>query len=154
MDYSSRALSEIEKTKEEWRDLGFYYDVDFDACSWEVRASKNGIIRFADIIESYALDPKNKTLGEHVHLLPYRYLSISTWPERLLTKDGVAGLPDDLIYFAGLLRSGIEMCQVGGSFEIGCEYALNLDYKFIFYRENDNYDPSSSDSFKWAEDWA
>ena len=153
MNKEDRINSEIDKTKIQWRELGFYYDVDLDSSTWVIRGSKRGIMKFADFIEDYAKNPRNQTEREHIHLLPYRYLSITTWKERMLTKDGIAGSTEDLLYFANILKQELSKSDEKKYFEVGEGYASNSAYKFSFYIENDDFDPSSLDSFEWADNW-
>jgi hypothetical protein len=57
-------------TRDEWRALGFFYDVDDAAQRWRLVGSKAGLRRFAEMLRTYASNPKHAVPGEHDHFGP------------------------------------------------------------------------------------
>ena len=70
-----------QSTRREWRELGFFYDRDDQAKVWQLTGSRAGLLRFRDVLRSYAADPGNDLKSEHQHYGPYGYLEVMTWPE-------------------------------------------------------------------------
>jgi hypothetical protein len=68
-------------TREEWRELGFFYDPDDRAKTWTLTGSRLGLRRFVECLLEYAADPGNAMQSEHQHYGPYMYLEVMTWPE-------------------------------------------------------------------------
>jgi hypothetical protein len=83
-------------TRQEWRELGFFYDRDDTARCWRVVRSKKGLSRFADVLHGYAADAHNEALSEHAQIGPYMYLKVMTWSEAGVDRDSVHGTLDDL----------------------------------------------------------
>jgi hypothetical protein len=54
-------------TREDWRELGFYYDFDKSAARWQLIGSRDGLLKFRDILFDYAADPRHAGLSEHDH---------------------------------------------------------------------------------------
>jgi hypothetical protein len=50
----------IKDTTEDWRELGFFYDVDEEAQAWTIVGSISGIMKFSQILSDYAANPTNK----------------------------------------------------------------------------------------------
>jgi hypothetical protein len=106
------------KTREEWRALGFYYDVDHDAKTWTFVGSPAGLLRFRDILRAYTADPRNALLSEHEHYGPYMYLKVMTWQEAGIDEDGVHGPLPDLARLAELLEGKLATARPGSAVRI------------------------------------
>ena len=141
----------ISDTKQDWRELGFFYDLDESSHRWIIRGCRAGLSHFVDLLRKYAANPKNEGISEHQHLGPYMYLTITTWRQRELTERGVIGTVHDIAEFANMLSQKIGVAQVGDSFEIGRDYTANAAAVMAFTVEPDDFDPSSPDIMKWAE---
>jgi hypothetical protein len=70
-----------EKTRGEWRALGFFYEVNHEAKVWTLVGSRAGLLCFSDALRAYVADPRNALESEHEHYGPYMYLKVMTWPE-------------------------------------------------------------------------
>jgi hypothetical protein len=74
-----------QRTVNEWRDLGFFYDYDEVESCWRVIGSREGFMKFVDLLESYVMNPRNGRLSEHEHYGPYSYLKLMTWSQAEIT---------------------------------------------------------------------
>jgi hypothetical protein len=99
-------------TAAEWRELGFYYDIDHSQKCWRLVGSKSGLTGFADSIQRYAADPRNERLSEHEHFGPYFYLEIQTASEPGMDGHSIHGSLLDLGRLADLIRLKVgEACR-------------------------------------------
>ena len=48
-----------EQTKDDWRELGFFYDYDKNNSCWRLTGSKQGLLKFYDILSDYAKDERH-----------------------------------------------------------------------------------------------
>src|SRR5437868_6649889 len=101
-------------TRDEWRDLGFYYDFDAAQARWRLVGSQSGLRHFRDILIGYANNPKHQQLSEHTHYGPYFYLTIRTWSEPAITPDGIVGTLADVRRLARLGDEKLQTTLVGG----------------------------------------
>src|SRR4051812_47739462 len=102
-----------EQTREEWRELGFFYDQDKTAGYWRLVGSRDGLSRFPALLNDYVTDERNATLSEHEHYGPYSYLKIVTWNEPEISKDDIRGTLDDLRRLADIAEHHLENVQPG-----------------------------------------
>lgn len=147
----NRRQTAIEDTQQDWRELGFFYDLDESIHRWNIRGCRAGLSHFVEVLRMYAADPRNEGIPEHQHLGPYMYLTITTWTQRELTERGVIGTIHDIEEFANILSQKLGSAQVGDSFEISRDYVANATVIMVFTVEPDDFDPSSPDPMKWAE---
>ena len=94
----SDALYEV--LRQEWRELGFFYDVDDQARVWKLVGCRAGLLRFRDLLRSYAADPRNELKSEHWHYGPYGYLEVMTWPEARFDDHAIRGSLADIARLA------------------------------------------------------
>src|SRR5215813_5574739 len=83
-------------TRQEWRELGFFYDYDEKKKEWYFVGSKSGLEKFRDILLKYANNPKNDQKSEHDHYGPYMYLEIMTWDNPDINDHCIQGKLSDL----------------------------------------------------------
>lgn len=138
-----------EQTREEWRDLGFFYDLDKDARTWRIVASRAGLLKFCSILNEYVSDERNAPLSEHEHYGPYWYLKITTWDEALITEDDIRGTLKDLQRLADLIEERLENLRPYDSIEIDKEYGPNNEYKLRLEMREDGFDPASPDPLRY-----
>jgi len=135
-----------ERTKQEWRELGFFYDRDDEGRSWKFVGSKEGLLSFARALRSYASATRgNDSPGEHQHYGPYWYLTVTTWTEAEITDRGICGPLEDLTRLAGVIEATIAEAQPGSSILIGDEYATRSSYALVLEVMEDGFDPSTAD---------
>ncbi len=135
-----------EQTKQEWRDLGFFYERDDEAQIWKFVGSKAGLLSFAKALRSYAsATESNDSPGEHQHYGPYWYLTVTTWTEAEIVNRGICGPLDDLARLAGIIEAKVAATQPGSSISIGDEFATRSSYALILEVMEDGFDPSTAD---------
>ena len=132
-------------TRDEWRDLGFYYDFDESLARWRLVGSRSGLLHFRDLLNAYANDPRRHQLSEHEHYGPYFYLSIRTWNEPAIAPDGIMGTLADIRRFAQLLEKKLQHTSIGSTFIIDTEYASNNSAILQCELQADGFDPASAD---------
>ena len=96
-----KALSSMERlsgrvaevTRQEWRDLGFYYLSDDNTCEWHLYGSREGLLRLSEMLERYAADPMHAPSPEHKHLGPHCYFTLTNGPGPRLDGRGIWGQP-------------------------------------------------------------
>jgi hypothetical protein len=132
-------------TREDWRRLGFFYDVDEPALRWILRGSRNGLRGFAARLRAYADDARHARLGEHDHLGPYMYLKLMTADAADLTSSGIAGRLEDFRRLAELLQERVANAAVGDRVRLRSEFAPSAHFELELCIEPDEFDPSSAD---------
>jgi hypothetical protein len=82
-------------TRDEWRELGFFYDFEEKSSRWLLVGSRTGLLKFRDMLTEYANNSRNDNLSEHDHYGPYMYLELMTWDKPQITEHAICGtLPD------------------------------------------------------------
>jgi hypothetical protein len=140
-----------ELTKEEWRELGFFYDQDKSARCWRLVGSRSGLLNFCTLLDDYAANERNATLSEHDHYGPYWYLKIVTWSEPLISEDDVRGTLVDLKRLSALTKERLENVNPGDVFEIDKEYSEKNDFKLRFEVRDDGFDPADEDPLEYPD---
>jgi hypothetical protein len=138
-----------EQTREDWRELGFFYDQDRDARSWRFIGSRSGLLQFSALLSHYTADERNAALSEHDHYGPYWYLKIVTWNEASITEDDIRGTFEDFRRLAELTKRRLERVSPGEVFEIDKEYSENNDFKLRFEVREDGFDPAQADPLEY-----
>jgi len=134
-----------ERTRAEWRDLGFFYDRDDTAKEWVVVGSRGGLLRFARLLRDYVADPRNAPKSEHAHYGPYMYLEVMTWPEPGMDDHSIHGPFADLARLALLVEERVGAMEAGRSSPIRDEFAATSAYSLVLELRGDDFDPSSPD---------
>ncbi len=73
-----------EHIKEEWLDLGFFYELDDEIRAWVFKGSRAGLMKLCDLLDAYTCNPSMNQLSEHEHYGPYLYLKLMTLDKRKL----------------------------------------------------------------------
>ena len=133
------------ETIEEWRELGFYYDVDRPQQRWILRGDRAGLLGFASRLRAYARNPKNALLSEHEHFGPYFYLTIITAEAAAISGDGWHGTLADFGRLAVMIEGNLQF-STQTEFRIGDEFAMGCGWTILFFVEQDGFDPSSADA--------
>jgi hypothetical protein len=129
----------------EWRELGFYYDINEDdnVNEWRFFGSKIGLQKFVTLLTKYVNDPRNNSLSEHDHYGPYGYLKIMTWDKPEITNDYFAGTIEDLTRMRDIISEKISKTNSGQTFNIDTEYGLENTASARFFIMPDDFDPYS-----------
>ena len=120
-----------EATKQEWRDLGFFYDYCKDQRAWKLVGDKVGILKFADILTEFANNEENQEYSSHEHFGPYGYLKVMTTVKPEITEHFIGGTLSDLQRLADIIRREVINCpEKEHSFYVHSSYAFIDDIKF------------------------
>lgn len=131
--------------RQEWRELGFFYDRDDQAKVWRLTGSRAGLLRFRDSLLEYTVDPVNSTQSEHEHYGPYMYLKVMTWPEAGFDGHAIRGRLADLARLAHIIEAKIAAAQPGSSISIRDEFSSTSPYALVLEIREDTFDPASAD---------
>jgi hypothetical protein len=134
-----------EQTKEDWRDLGFFYDYDNSKACWQLIGSRTGLLRFCDILIEYTANDRKKKLSEHEHYGPYWYLKLVTWNAPVITPHDIRGTFEDFRRLSSLTREKIAHAFPGDRVEIDKEYSSGNEAILLFEVREDSFDPASGD---------
>jgi hypothetical protein len=140
------------KTREEWRALGFFYDVDDDAKVWTFIGSRAGLLSFRDTLHEYVADPRNALESEHEHYGPYMYLKVMTWQEAGFDNNAIRGPLTDLARLATLVEGKLATAQPGSTVRIHDEFAADSPYTLVLEVREDSFDPATADPLLPNED--
>jgi hypothetical protein len=133
-----------ERTRKEWRELGFFYHRDDQQKVWRLIGSRSGLFQFRDVLLEYADDPSNDYESEHEHYGPY-YMEIMTWPEPGFDDHAIRGSLPDLKRLAAIVDTKLAMAQPGETIRIRDEFAANSPYVLIMEVRSDDFDPAQAD---------
>jgi hypothetical protein len=134
-----------ETTRREWRNLGFFYDVDESQKEWRLVGSRSGLLRFRDILQEYVANPRNETESEHDHYEPYMYLKVLTWSEPGIDGNAIYGTLQDLRRLASIIEAKLKDTQPGSVLRIQEEFADSCQYCLVLDVRNEGFDPASAD---------
>ena len=141
-----------QRIKDEWRELGFYYNLEESAnkSEWKFYGSKQGLYNFVKLLEDYTDNSANDFLSQHDHYGPYNYLKIMTWDKAVITGNYIAGTIKDLKNFKNIIADKLEKFQAGQSFTIDKEYGVDNTAAMMFFIMEDDFDPVSMDkNYSW-----
>jgi len=139
-------------SKQEWRELGFFYDCDDQTKVWTLTGSRTGLLRFPAALLSYVADPCKTQKSEHEHYGPYMYLVVMTWPDAGIDGHAIFGPLADLARLAKLVEAKLAMARPGSSFAIRAEFAADSAYALAFDLREEGFDPATADTLLPAED--
>lgn len=129
-------------TRQEWQELGFFYDIDEDDSRWDLHGSKSGLLNLPKEIRAFT--NKSEVYGEHEHLLPHWYLTISYDEVADINKRGIQGKKADLLALADYLEKTISSSTEKSTIEAHlCITPTN--FKMLLHVHGDSFDPSSLD---------
>lgn len=132
-------------TRREWRELGFFYDLDETSKEWRLVGSRAGLCRFSEVLRAYVANPRNETKSEHEHYGPYMYLEVMTWPDAGIDDHAIRGPLSALDDLASLVEAKVGSMQLGTRARIADEFASGTPYAVILELRDDDFDPSSLD---------
>lgn len=132
-------------TREEWRELGFYYETDDSRKIWRFVGSLEGLLGLPAILDQYVADPRNTLKSEHEQYGPYMYLKIMTWPEAGIVAGSIHGRLEDLSRLAELLRLKLQEQEAGSEVIVNEAYTPDYEYSLLFEVMQKGFDPASVD---------
>jgi hypothetical protein len=132
-------------TREEWRDLGFFYETRHEPPCWRFVGSASGLLKLVQLLDQYVADPRNALLSEHEHYGPYMYLKVQTAEVPEIDRDSIRGTLSDLARLRELIAAGIRKTAAGGAFSIAFEYSARVMYPLTFEVQPEGFDPAAAD---------
>ena len=135
------------RLRNEWRELGFYYDTDdrLSVNQWRFFGSKQGLQNFVTLLDEYTSNPNNNEISEHDHYGPCSYLKIMTWNVPTITNDYIAGTIQDLKELRNIIADKLQKSEPGETFNIDKEYGKDNTITAKFFVMSHNFDPVSMD---------
>ncbi|MFT3800284.1 MAG: hypothetical protein QM766_03610 [Burkholderiaceae bacterium] len=135
----------IERTRQEWRELGFYYDCDDQSKVWRILGSKAGLLAFAQLLRDYTEDSRNALVSEHEHYGPYYYLEIGTWPTAEITDHWIAGPLECLAELGRHIQAEVSSLEPGSVMRLRSVFAPDAPYELQLEVQSDDFDPAGAD---------
>lgn len=135
----------MKSVADQWRALGFHYEVDDNKRAWVLTGSKEGLRSFYELLIAYINDPSKDEKSEHEHYGPYLHLKIMTWDRPGIDGSEIFGTKHDLARLAELFNRNLDSSSYGGQFVIAKDYASDCEYSIEVYIKEDGFDPSGSD---------
>ncbi len=129
-------------TGEEWRNLGFYHELDPDRRVWRLCGSRSGLVGFARLVARYVETSVTSPDAQPLPLGPYGDLQIRLWERPGIDDESVYGSSDDLLRLAQLVESRLADARPGGEVVIGPEYAGDAECSLVFEIMDDDFDPA------------
>lgn len=133
-------------TRREWRELGFYYDRDDDLKKWRILGTPQGLKAFARHIHEYASEPENSRVSEHIHLGPYWYLEIGTWPTPEITDHWIAGPLEALANLAVQIEQFASQASDQATLNLRSFFSPASPYELTLEVQPDGFDPALADA--------
>jgi hypothetical protein len=134
-----------EETREEWRELGFFYETREQPPCWRFVGSVSGLSRFVQLLDEYVADTRNALLTDHKHYGPYMYLKVQTADFAEIDQQSIRGTLPDLTRLRDLVAASLGACSAGATFSIASEYSRWVTYPLMFEVQPEGFDPASAD---------
>lgn len=131
-----------EQTREEWRELGFYYISSEEQKTWTLHGSRKGLLNLSRLVKEFA--SLDLPFGTHKHLMPHWYLTLTSDDNFTVNSRGISGTPRQLNEFAEIFSKRVQQSSLGVSEYISAKI-LSSDYSIEFMVHGDSFDPSSKD---------
>ena len=132
---------------DQWRKLGFYYDMDFRVSvnQWRFYGSRVGLGNFVKLLDAYVNDPANDKVSEHSHYEPYLQLKIMTWDFAMISESAVIGTIEELKKLREIIANNLINVKPGQTFSIDKDYGVENAATAKFFVMADDFDPASMD---------
>jgi hypothetical protein len=132
--------------RDEWRNLGFHYELDDDAKQWRITGSVTGLSSFVAVLRAYASDPNNDWISCHRNLGPHEYLEIGTWSSSIIDGHWIAGRLSDLLGLASRVEAWLDSAQNGDSLFVRAFFSPDSPHDVCLTVAPVAFDPSSLDA--------
>ena len=134
-----------EEIGKQWRELGFYCELDDQNKVWTLTASRAGLLHFSDLLRGYINDPENASDGARKHYGPYGSLEVMTWPDAGFNGTSIHGTFTDLDRLASLVETKLVVAEPGSKVRVRAEFAPDSPYALLLDVRVDGFDPASAD---------
>lgn len=145
VEKSAPAELTSDQIKQQWRRLGFFCELDDRDRTWTLTGSREGLLRFRDLLLAYVADPKHDLQSEYEHYGPYGSLEVMTWPQAGFDGQSIRGTLADLARLAGLVETKLAAAQSDSVVRIREEFAPDSAYTLRLDVRDDWFDPASAD---------
>lgn len=131
--------------RDEWRELGFFVELNEELQQWRIAGSRAGVLSFRDLLVEYAarsastFDSAGKSPSSRVRF------EITIWPDPEIDERGISGSLDDLRHLAAIVERKLSGARPGDRIRIGRDYAPASDYVIALDLRVDDFDPASED---------
>ncbi len=132
-------------TREEWRELGFFYETRDEPACWRLVGSQSGLANLVKLLDQYVRDPRNETISEHQHYGPYMYLKVETAESPEIDRSSIRGSLSDLASLRDLIAKGLRGLRPGQTLIVGEEYSPAVTFPLHLELREAGFDPSSVD---------
>lgn len=132
-----------EITRTEWRELGFFYESNEELKRWDLYGSKAGLGNLVKLLNQFAL--REESNGEHEHLGPHWYFTLTSSSSPMLDKRGVWGSPKDFKKLAKLIDSELSLYSVGECIEISDKFCGEAEFCIALHIKGEAFDSASLD---------
>ena len=140
-------LSEESKqfTRQAWRELGFFYRRDDESKVWSLTGSKTGLQKLVGYLRSYCQCPSSEKIGEHDHLGPHCYFTITTSETASIGQYAIYGALADLRRLADLIETELADGVIGETLLVAKKYVDDAEYELALNVKEATFDPASLD---------
>jgi hypothetical protein len=132
-------------TRDEWRELGFFYERTGQPPCWRFIGSAAGLANVIKLLDLYVRNPRNEAISEHEHYGPYMYLKVQTAESPEIDSHSIRGSLSDLARLRDLIANGLRHLRPGQSITIGSEYSPSVSFPLRLELREAEFDPASAD---------
>src|SRR5262249_21334698 len=132
-------------TREEWRELGFFYELVDEPRSWRFVGSAAGLANLVELLHAAVRNPRDELGSEHAHHGPYTYPKVQTAESPAIDAHGIRGSLADLARLRDLIANGLRGLRPGESIAIGHEYSPAVRCPLRLELREADFDPASAD---------
>jgi hypothetical protein len=132
-------------TREEWRELGFFYERTDEPPCWRFVGSAAGLANLVRLLDAYVRNPRNDAISEHAHYGPYMYLKVQTSESPEIDGQSIRGTLADLARLRDVLADGLRGLCPGQSLTIGPEYSPAVSFPLHLEVREAEFDPACAD---------
>jgi len=137
--------------RKQWRDLGFYIDLDPIKKCRILHGSYQGLLKFVSILNQYSKDPKYTHHTASAHYGPYANLRIMTHDQCGIDQINIYGTRHDIFRLSQLVEDELSSAIVGDHILIKDQYHPRSSYGLLLVVRENNFDPASLDPEKWMK---
>jgi len=129
--------------KEDWREIGFYYQRDDVTLVWQIVGSRAGLQRLCEALKAYAREfDSHLRTADRGFAGPYKHLKIINWHMASILRDGIYGPLESIQGLATVIEEKLRSHSPGERFIIDEEYSDVNAYKLEFVVREDGWDPA------------
>lgn len=140
-----RSEAANEATRQAWRALGFFCDLNHETKEWRIVGSVKGLKKFATELRMYASNSENDRTSEYAHFGPHMNLEVGTWHQTEITDHWIAGPLTELLRLATFIERSVQENVIGKRIALRSSFSPMSQYELILDVRNDAFDPALAD---------